>query len=267
MLLWQSIVLGLLQGLTEFLPVSSSGHLVFAQLLMKFRNPEELIVFDVLVHVGTLIAVLLYFRKRIFAIFHALLSIGRKEKNIDEKENLKLVWFLILGTIPAVLFGLFFKKYIELSFSSLRWTSIEFLINGLILIATIWAIDRNKQLNNRNTLIMGTAQAIAIIPAISRSGSTIAAGLFSGINKEKAAEFSFLLSIPAIGGAAVLEIPDFLKSASAASELYIYLLGALVAAIIGYLSIAFLLSVIKKEKFFYFGIYCIVLGIAGLIFL
>jgi undecaprenyl-diphosphatase len=191
----------------------------------------------------------------------------KKEKTVEQRENLKLAWFLILGTIPAVLFGFFFKKMLEESFSSIRWTSIEFLITGLILIATIWAIDRGRRLNNWNTIIIGIAQAIAIVPAISRSGSTIAAGMFSGISKETAAEFSFLLSIPAIGGAAILEIPEFLKVSSSSVVLHTYLLGTLVAGIVGYLSIAFLLSVIKKGKFHYFGYYCLALGIFGLIVL
>lgn len=263
--LWQSIILGLVQGLTEFLPVSSSGHLVFSERLLNIKKGD--VVFEVMVHIGTLVAVLFFFRKRIIAMIISILSIGKSDKTPEQQENLKLVWFLILGTIPAVLFGFLFKKALEESFSSIKWTSIEFIINGAILIATIWAIDKRRRLNNWNTIFIGTAQAIAIIPAISRSGSTIAAGMFSGISKETAAEFSFLLSIPAIGGAAILELPEFIKVSSSSSVIYTYLLGALVAGIVGYLSIAFLLSVIKKDKFFYFGLYCLALGIFGLILL
>jgi undecaprenyl-diphosphatase len=265
MSLWQSIILGLVQGLTEFLPVSSSGHLVFSERLLNIKKGD--IVFEVMVHIGTLVAVLFFFRKRITAMILSILSIGKSDKTPKQQENLKLVWYLIWGTIPAVIFGLLFKKMLEESFSSIRWTSVEFLVTGVILLATIWAKDRGRHLNNWNTLFMGVAQAIAIIPAISRSGSTIAAGMFSGISKETAAEFSFLLSIPAIGGAAILELPEFFKVASSSSVIYTYLLGTLVAGIVGYLSIAFLLSVIKKGKFFYFGLYCLALGILGLILL
>jgi undecaprenyl-diphosphatase len=135
------------------------------------------------------------------------------------------------------------------------------------LIATIWAVDRSKKLNTSNVLIIGVAQAISIMPAISRSGSTIAAGMFCGIDKEKAAEFSFLLSIPAIGGAAILEIPEMLRLVPTASILWTYLIGTVISGIVGYFSIAFLLSIIKKGKFFYFGLYCILIGILGLLFL
>jgi undecaprenyl-diphosphatase len=262
---WQSIILGLVQGLTEFLPVSSSGHLVFSERLLNIKKGD--VVFEVMVHLGTLVAVLFFFRKRIMAMILAIISLVKKKKTPEQQENLKLVWFLILGTIPAVLFGLFFKKMLEESFSSIRWTSIEFLITGFILIATIWARDRGRKINNLNSIFIGIAQAIAIVPAISRSGSTIAAGMFSGISKETAAEFSFLLSIPAIGGAAILEIPEFLNVASSSTVLNIYLIGTLVAGVIGYLSIAFLLSVIKKGKFYLFGLYCLALGILGLLFL
>lgn len=261
----QGIILGIVQGLTEFLPVSSSGHLVFAERLLNIRKGD--IVFEVMVHVGTLLAVLFFFRRRLAEIFLSLLAIGRKEKTSEDREGLRLAWFLILGTIPAVIFGLLFKDYIEHAFGSARWTSVEFLITGLILIATIWARDRGRDLNNSNTLAIGVAQAIAIMPAISRSGSTIAAGMFAGISKEKAAEFSFLLSIPAIGGAAVLQLPEFLRVVPDRTVMGVYLLATLISALVGYLSISFLLSVIKRGKFFYFGLYCVLLGILGLLFL
>jgi undecaprenyl-diphosphatase len=154
-----------------------------------------------------------------------------------------------------------------LAFSSPRWTSGEFIVTGLILILTIWAIDKGKKLNIVNTIIIGIAQAISIMPAISRSGSTIAAGMFCGVNKEKAAEYSFLLSIPAIGGAAILEIPEMLKLLPTASILWTYLIGTVASGVVGYFSISFLLSVIKKGKFSYFGLYCILIGILGLLFL
>ncbi len=208
--LWQSLLLGLVQGLTEFLPVSSSGHLVFGERLLNIERGD--IVFEVMVHLGTLAAVIYYFRRRLFEMMQALAGAFNSElKSPDDKENLRLAWFLVLGTVPAAIFGYFMKSYIELAFASPRWTSGEFLVTGVILIATVWARDKGKRINAWNTVLIGTAQAIAIMPAISRSGSTIAAGMFSGIKKEKVAEFSFLLSIPAIAGATVLQIPDFIK--------------------------------------------------------
>ncbi len=265
MSLWQSIILGLVQGLTEFLPVSSSGHLVFAERLLNIRRWD--VVFEVMVHVGTLIAVLIFFRKRIIEIIVSIFAFGKSNKTELEKEGLRMAWYIMLGTIPAVIFGFLFKDFLENSFSSIRWTSIEFLVTGAILIVTVWAIDRGRNINSLNSIIIGIAQAFAIIPAISRSGSTIAAGMFMGVSKEKAAEYSFLLSIPAIGGAAILELPNFLKLAPSSSVIMTYLIGTLFSAIVGYLSIAFLISVIRKGRFFYFGLYCIALGTAGLIFL
>ena len=261
----QSIILGIVQGLTEFLPVSSSGHLVLAERILNIHRGD--LVFEVMVHLGTLVAVLIYFRRQLGEMIRALFSIFAPDKTMEQKHGLTMIGWLILGTIPAVIFGLALKDKIELAFSSPRWTSGEFIVTGLMLIATIWAIDKGKNLNIFNTIIIGIAQAISIMPAISRSGSTIAAGMFCGVNKEKAAEYSFLLSIPAISGAAILEIPEMIRLLPTASVLWTYLAGTLVSGIIGYLSIAWLLSIIKKGKFYYFGLYCILIGILGLIFL
>ena len=253
-----------MQGLTEFLPVSSSGHLVFSERLLHINRGD--IVFEVMVHLGTLFAVFVYFRRQLIDMTISFFKLFSSDKTDDDKVNLKLIWFLILGTIPAALFGYFLKDMIELAFNSPRWTSGEFLVTGLVLIATIWAKDKDKAINAWNTVVIGVAQAIAIMPAISRSGSTIAAGMFLGVKKEKVAEFSFLLSIPAIAGAAVLELPNMIKLIPSISILQVYFVGTLVSGIVGYFSIAFLLAVIKKGKFFYFGLYCILIGILGLIF-
>jgi undecaprenyl-diphosphatase len=262
--LFQSIFLGLVQGITEFLPISSSGHLVIAERFLNVKAGD--LVFEVMVHLGTLAAVIIYFRRRLFDISLALInSLSRGEKTEADKSNLRLAWFLILGTIPAGLFGFFMEDLVEAAFASPRWTSGEFIVTGLVLISTIWARDRGKRLNNWNTIAIGVAQAISIMPAISRSGSTISAGMFSGINKEKAAEFSFLLSIPAIAGATVLKTPDFLNLLPKPDILWIYLAGTIVSGVIGYLSIEWLLDIIKKGKFFYFGVYCILIGVLGLI--
>lgn len=262
--IYQSILLGLLQGFTEFLPVSSSGHLALAEQFLKVE-PGGL-VFEVLVHVGTLVAVLIYFRRRLINILTAIINSFFKMKvEKADKDNLKLALYLVIGTIPVMLFGFFMQYLIEAAFASPRWTSGEFIVTGVVLIATIWASDKGRSLNTWNTLAIGVAQAISIMPAISRSGSTIAVGMFSGLSKEKAAEFSFLLSIPAILGATILKIPNLLKLAPNPEIIWVYMTGALVSGVIGYLSIKWLLAVIKKGKFFYFGIYCIAIGVLGLI--
>lgn len=262
--LFQSILLGLVQGFTEFLPVSSSGHLVFMERLLNVKAGD--LVFEVMVHLGTLVAVIIYFRRQLIDMIMAMLrAVSAKAKSTEDMSNLKLAWLLILGTIPAALFGFFMEKEVEAAFASPRWTSGEFIVTGLILIATIWARDKGRPLSNLNTIIIGAAQAISIMPAISRSGSTIAAGMFCGINKTKAAEFSFLLSIPAIAGATVLKIPDFLELIPHPRIILIYLVGTVVSGIIGYLSIKWLLDIVKHGKFHYFGGYCVLLGLIGLL--
>jgi undecaprenyl-diphosphatase len=262
--LGQSILLGLVQGVSEFLPVSSSGHLVLVEELLGVRSGD--IVFEVMVHLGTLVAVLIFFRTKLVELCSSIIkSAFTGGKSEQDSSNMRLVWFLILGSIPAALFGFFLKDFVEAAFNSARWASGEFIITGAILISTIWAREKGKELNNWNTIFIGVAQAISIMPAISRSGSTISAGMFSGMNKEKAAEFSFLLSIPAIAGAAIINIPDMAKLIPDLNLLLIYSAGTLVSGIVGYFSIGFLLGIIKKGKFFLFGIYCIIIGVLGLL--
>jgi len=260
------MALGLIQGLTEFLPVSSSGHLVIFERL--FGVEAHTLAFEVLVHIGTLIAVLIFFRVRLSAIVGSFLRSPFKVSGDGENVRYtRLGWFLILGTVPAAIVGLAFKDYIELAFASPRWSAGMLLATAAILIPTKWAKEEDGELNLIRTIIVGLAQAVAIMPGISRSGSTISAGMFSGISKSEAAEFSFLLSIPAILGAAVLETPEFIADLSNKQLGINYLVGAIIAAVVGYLSIAFLMKVIRKGKFFYFGLYCAAAGLLGIIFL
>lgn len=262
----ESIVLGLVQGLTEFLPVSSSGHLVIFENLLGVQGGD--LVFEVLVHFGTLVAVLIYFRQQLFDIFRSFLKspLGHNLSS-EESKSIKLGWFLVLGTIPAAVIGLGFEEYIELAFESPRWSSGMLLVTALILFSTRWAKREKGQLNIARTIVIGLAQAMAIMPGISRSGATISAGMFSGMKKSEAAEFSFLLSIPAILGASILKFPELISMIDNTGLIINYLAGAAAAAAVGYVSIAFLMSVIKKGKFFYFGLYCATVGILGIIFL
>ncbi|MEE9553286.1 MAG: undecaprenyl-diphosphate phosphatase [candidate division Zixibacteria bacterium] len=262
----ESIVLGLVQGLTEFLPVSSSGHLVIFEKLFGVQGGD--LVFEVLVHLGTLVAVLIFFRQQLSNILRAFLrSFPGRIQSSEDSKNVKLGWFLVLGTVPAALIGIGLKDYIELAFDSPRWSSGMLLVTALILFSTRWANRDGARLNIARTIIIGFAQALAIMPGISRSGSTISAGMFLGLDKSEAAEFSFLLSIPAILGATVLQIPEFFSQIDNTGLMVNYLAGALVAAVIGYLSISLLMKIIKKGKFFYFGLYCAAVGILGIIFL
>jgi undecaprenyl-diphosphatase len=263
--IFQSIILGIVQGLTEFLPVSSSAHLVIFEKLLNVE--AHTLVFEVMVHLGTLAAVVLYFRKKLVRLILAFLRAPFNREEPASRDDLRLAWFLILATIPAGVVGLFFKRYIERAFADPQWAAGMLLITAAVLMLTRWAKERNGSINLPRAIAIGIAQSIAIMPGISRSGSTISTGMFTGLEKAEAAEFSFLLSVPAIAGAAFIEIPDFVRSLAQGSTVLVYLVGASIAGLVGYLSIAYLLSVIRRGRFFYFGVYCVVVGILGLLFL
>jgi len=251
----QAIVLGAVQGLTEFLPVSSSGHLVLFQKLFGFK--EVPIFFDTLVHFATLLAVAFYLRKEIWQILTNL------------KKNINFIWILILGTLPAVIFALLFKDYIENSFNSLWLLSIGFFITAGLLFATKFISEGKKDMQKINwidSVIIGIFQAIAILPSISRSGATISSCLYRNIKREDAFKFSFLLSIPAIAGAMTLQIFDFNPS-NLNGGFWPNALGFVMAAIFGFLSLFILEKIAQKGKFHYFSIYCFLLGVIILFFI
>jgi len=255
----------LVQGLTEFLPVSSSGHLVIAEGLFGIRSND--IIFEILVHFGTLLAVLVYFRKTIAGIISAIVFALLRKSREESGAGLRLATFLIVGTIPAVIIGLVFKDLIVEAFDSPRWASAMLLVTAVILFSTRWTFDKSKPNTALRSLTIGFAQALAIMPGISRSGSTISMGMWLGMNKSEVAEFSFLLSVPAIAGAMVLELPAMFSNFSSLKLLPVYLAGTAMSAIIGYVSIAYLMKIIKKGKFFYFGLYCLLVGLLGIFLL
>ena len=235
-----AIFLGIIQGLTEFLPVSSSGHLVLIQsLIPSFKQPG--ILFDVLLHFATLFAVIAYFRLRILQL------------------KFNYLWYLAVGTVPAVIAGLMFRDVFEAMFLTPKFLGIQFFISGVINLL----IDRfkpgNKGINTKNSLVTGIAQAVAIIPAISRSGATILSGVAQKVHPKKAVEYSFLLSVPAILGANILEI----ASHPAAGEVLSinYLLGFAAAFISGFFAIGIVFQFLLNRKFKFFALYCFVLGL------
>jgi undecaprenyl-diphosphatase len=234
-----AVLLGVLQGLTEFLPVSSSGHLVIAQSLIPgFSQPG--VLFDVILHFGTLFAVLFYFRSK-------LLKLG-----------IRYLEFLVIGTIPAVVIGFLFKDAIESLFGSVQLVGIALIVSGLVNFITYRAEGLTKSLNFKNTFLVGVAQALAIVPGISRSGSTIFAAVKQGIKPEEAVEFSFLLSVPAVFGANVLEILGNVSTGVILPTPYI--LGFLAAFASGFFAIGVVLRFLLSRKFNYFAVYCFILG-------
>ena len=263
----QAIILGIVQGLTEFLPVSSSAHLVFVPYIIGTTSS---LAYDTLLHIGTLIAVVAYFWNDIInmfkSFFSSLLDIprGQFRKGLQEDQFKKLAWFVIIGTIPAGLAGILFKDFFEGLFSNIIAVGFFLIITGFLL----WGSEMMsrkisnktslKEMSVKNSVLIGIAQAFAIAPGISRSGATISAGLFLGIERELAARYSFLLSIPAILGAALVQAKDIgslmdISSVAAAA-------GFIAAIISGYLAVRFMLKLVKEKNLLPFAYYCWIIG-------
>ena len=253
--LFNVIILGIVQGVTEFLPISSSGHLVIFQ---HFMNIEEGLTLNVFLHFGTLLAVVVVFWDDIIGMITL------------KKEYRKLTYYVILGSVPAGVIGILFEDTFERLFSTITVVGIALLVTGTLL----WLSDKIeneersiKDMDWKDSIVVGFAQAFAIIPGISRSGSTIVGGLFKGLNRQLAAKFSFLLSIPVIGGATLLKTKDLVTMGMGNITFFELLVGTLSAALAGYFSIKLLLKLISKEKLSVFAYYCWGLGLAIIIIL
>lgn len=248
-----AILLGVLQGLTEFLPVSSSGHLVLTQAILGVKQPG--VSFEVMVHLGTLLSVLVYFRRRILSLIQSLYTPAMQYER-------KIVGLLLLGTIPAGLAGVLLKDFFEQTFSNPALTAAMLFVTGAILLVTDFIHKGEKKMSLPTALVMGVGQALAIFPGISRSGSTIAAGMIAGVKPAEAAEFSFLLAIPAIGGAAVLQGKELLAMDTA--HMLPILTGALFAFVTGLVAVYAVLATIRRGRFASFAYYCFAAGAVGL---
>ena len=253
MTILQAAFLGLVQGLTEFLPVSSSGHLAIAQhFLPNFEQPG--LLFDVLLHAGTMAAVVLYFRQDLLK----LLLCCRPGGNADDRRVLLL---LILASVPTAIIGLAAKDLVEQLFEVMPVVGAMLLVTGLLLFYAGKAQGSGRemaQMNKLDALLVGIAQGLAVMPGISRSGSTIGCLLLRGISADAAARFSFLLALPAVGGATLLQLKDLSQVAS--GELPAYLIGTLVAFASGLVAIRLLLSVLRRRRLGGFALYCLLLG-------
>ncbi len=250
----QAIFLGVVQGVTEFLPISSSGHLVIAQHFIKdFHQPG--VLFDVLLHLGTLMAVFIYFRKEIGRLLGSLFF--QREENYYRK----LLLLLFLGNVPTGLIGISFRDSLERSFSSIFIVSLMLIVTGILLTLASFVRANYRQerdLNILDAFLIGTFQGLAIIPGISRSGSTIAAGLFRKLETETVVRFSFLLSVPAILGAVVLQTKGINQINP--NEIWAYIWGTLVAMISGILSLHILIRLLRQMRLRLFSYYCFALG-------
>jgi undecaprenyl-diphosphatase len=241
----ESIVLGIVQGLTEFLPVSSSGHLVLLQNVFGFSEPQ--LFFDTMLHLGTLIAVVVVMWKSILDLF---------------RKPIRLV-YLVIATLPAIAVTLLLKDFIEGTFTG-KYLGYGFLLTAIFLTAAELLsnrISKRRQVNAGVALGMGVMQAIAIFPAVSRSGSTIAGGLALGVGRREAAAFSFLMSIPAILGSVVLQGYEVVKAQTIPADILPTVIGTACAAVTGFFAIKFMMALISKKKLYGFAIYVALLGI------
>jgi undecaprenyl-diphosphatase len=266
----QAIILGIVQGLTEFLPVSSSGHLVIFQHLFGLKEPE--LFFDICVHLGTLLAVILVFRSEIKELMQSLGHLVRlifvKDAHFEhlfKDSQFKMLLLVFFGFFPTALLGVVFHEIGQQVFSSVLVVGLMLLITGGLL----WQTRRVKQdggglesFSIRTALIIGLVQGLAIMPGISRSGSTIALGLFLGLNRELSARYSFMLAIPAILGAGILSLHGLIADPNV--DVTIALIGAGVSFIVGYFALVSLLRMVKKAKLYLFAPYCWAVGIAAL---
>jgi undecaprenyl-diphosphatase len=264
---FQAAVLGIVQGLTEFVPISSSAHLVIVPFLLRWPVPD--LAFDAAVHIGTALAVVAYFARDLADIIGGAVRVAIRRDREGDRGRARLVGLLAVGTIPAAVVGLLVEGLFEDLFTtSADVIRIGALIVGLFLLVTAGLLlagegvlarrgGRGRRLPEvtwRDAVIVGLFQAVAIAPGISRSGATIAAGLFVGLAREPAARFSFLLSLPAIAGAAIVSLPDVPPGA----DLGLLILGGVVAAVAGFAAIAFLLRYLRTRTMRPFAVYCVV---------
>ncbi len=257
---FQSAILGLIQGLTEFLPVSSSAHLVIAPRMLGWSQPS--VFFDVMLHAGTLAAAIWYFRGDIAAM------ITKQSRSLRDKDGrINTLWLLLLATVPAAGLGFVFKSFFERYFSDPAAAAALLIATGFILLAADLLGRQKKTIEETSpaaALLIGAFQALAILPGISRSGATISAGMFAGLKREAATKFAFLLSIPIIAGTAAYKTKDVLDAGGGAAQLLASLPGVLMAAIAGYLAIRFMLKYLAGHGLTVFAVYC---WAAGILFL
>ncbi len=264
--LYQGIILGIVQGLTEFLPVSSSGHLVLGQSL--FGMTQSQLIFDISVHMGTLFAVLVVYFSDIMAILNSIFrfllkavlfkpvaSLYKKDK------NLKMAVLILIGSVPTALIGMGLKQFEHILFTSELLVGCMLIVTGTLLwLSRTYYFNDNKKtdIDVKKTLWIGIVQGLAVIPGISRSGSTIAAGMFLGLDRHKAAKFSFLLSIPAILGAQVLSIKDMIANSIVIEPITIY--ATIASFITGLIALKLLLTLVHSGRFHLFAPYCWLIG-------
>jgi undecaprenyl-diphosphatase len=262
----QALILGIIQGLTEWLPISSSGHLALAQLAMNLQVP---IFFDIVLHLGTLAAVIGVYRHELVSILKSFKSIHLRNGNYSEVELKNITWgrryllLIILGMIPTALMGVGFRSIFEESFYSMWSIGLGFIISGAMILVTKFIGKGTNSIGKVDAVLIGVGQGLSIFSSISRSGATISIGMFRHIERSELITYSFLLSIPAILGAGLYDLV-FADNISQVEIIRIpiesYIIGTFSAAAVGYVSIKFLISIVNKGEFYLFSFYCFLIG-------
>jgi undecaprenyl-diphosphatase len=272
MSLLESVICGIIQGLAEFLPISSSGHLAIAHALFNMSDPEGNLTFDLLLHLGTLIVVFMFYYKEIFSLVPAFFTMLKKVFCgklclKDWTKNERFVLLLIIATLPLA-FALFFKDRVEMLSAYPKVVGGILIFNGFVLLFADYMAKRvnKRELSPLGAFGVGIFQLAATLPGLSRSGSTISGGLLFGLEREDAVKFSFIMSVPAILGANILNIPDAFSAPVASGELGLYLIGMAVAMISGFCAMKFLIYISRKSKFGFFAYYCMAAGLLTVIF-
>ncbi|MCK4334239.1 undecaprenyl-diphosphate phosphatase [candidate division WOR-3 bacterium] len=262
-MVWKMLLLGVVQGVSEFLPISSSGHLLLGQVLLKVEGGLTIPIF---LHVGTLIAVVVFMSRRIGRLFADMFN-REKERRIA---GWTLILYLFVASIPAALVGILTKDTIDrVMYGQPLYVAFFFVGTGALLLATRWGRERNQTFGISEALLIGIAQAVAILPGFSRSGLTIATALLLGIASVEAFEFSFLLSIPAIAGAALLEFVELHETGAlfGFGSPAALIAGFLASAVVGFAALWIVKKVIVSRKFWLFSFYCFAVGVASLVLL
>ncbi len=262
-----TVILAILQGITEFLPISSSGHLVLARELFGVKDPG--LAVDIVLHLGTLVSIVVIFYKQWLGIIKAWIAKPFKKLDSEEQKSFKLGLYVLIGTIPTVIAGLLFMDDLEGSFfRSGKVVSVFMFSVGIWFVITEILFKRKKTLDTKeagllNAIVVGIFQAISLISGISRSGMTISGGMHSGLSREKSAKFSFMLATPAILAAGILGVKDLIETGANGSSVWVLIVGFVCAAIVGFVCASWLLKYLKTKNLYVFAIYLIIVGALG----
>ncbi len=269
--IFHAFLLGILQGLTEFIPVSSTAHLLIAQHFLGLPADDAAFAFSVLVQLGTLLALVIFFWKDLVSIFIDTLTNLRGLRNYNSlPENAKMGWYIILATVPALLAGVLLKKYVEQLFGMpLTEAAIRLFAAAILLTMGEYFGKRTRKLNSMkwmDALFVGMMQVIAVFPGASRSGTTISGGMFRGFDRNSAARFAFLMSVPVMLAAGAYEALDLRKMANLGSFLPLLAVGFVTAAVVGWFAIKWLLNYLNKNSLYIFAAYCAIIGVLCVVF-